>query len=78
MKITIISALAAVTLVTGMLASQAQAHMVLGTYPKSATPRPIPHTHPGGGYTVQNASECPRTVIKYTIARKAWLVCPDQ
>ena len=78
MKITIISALAAVTLVTGLLASQAQAHTVLGTLPKSATPRAVPHTHPGGGYTVQNAFECSYTVVKRTIAGKVSLVYLDR
>ena len=78
MKTTITSALAAIALVAGFSTGQAQAHTLIGTLPNSGVPYAIPHTHPGGGYSVQSASECPRTVVRHTFRSKVSLVCPDR
>lgn len=77
MKTIIKTGIVALTLATGAC-GQAQAHMVWGYVPKGGPLYAVPHRHPGGGYTVQNAAQCPRTVMRRTIRSKVSLFCPDR
>ncbi len=75
MKKLITLALAAIALVAGFSASQAHTKW---RYPHKGAPYAVPHTHPGAGYAVRTASECPRTVIRRSFRSDVSLICPDK
>lgn len=74
---TSIFTLAATVLLASSIAGQAQAH-TQWRFPYKSTPYAVPHTHAHGGYSVQNASECPRTVIRRSFRSNVSLTCPDR
>ncbi len=78
MRNTITLALSAIALSAGVFAGQAQAHTQWRFPPQGGAPYAVPHTHTSGSYTVQNAAECPRTVIRRSFRSKVTLVCPDR
>lgn len=78
MKQKIALALVAMALAAGVFAGQAQAHTEWRYPYKGGAPYAVPHTHTSGSYTVQNAAECPRTVVRRSFRSKVTLVCPDR
>lgn len=78
MKTVFATAISASALVVGSLAGPAQAHNLVAPRAKSPIPYYVPHSHPGGGYVVRNASECPRTVIRRIKNGRTALYCPDK
>ncbi len=77
MKQQIALALTAMALSAGVFAGQAQAHTEW-RYPYKSAPYAVPHTHASGSYTLRNAADCPRTVIRRSSRSKVTFVCPDR
>lgn len=79
MKTTITSALAAIALVAGFSAGQAQAqgHPML-RFPHKSAPYAVPHTHPKGEYAVRRRSDCRRTVIIRSSHGQRRFFCPKE